>query len=254
MKDWLIEMVQGAGQIAEEYLAHGFSVKYKEDGTIVTSADLHIDRYLRGRIHGRFPEDGILTEESVDNPARITWRRVWIVDPIDGTTAFAEKRPEFGILVALCIDGVAVESVAHFPRLSLTLYGNTEQGALVNGRRVKVSTTHDTEIQIASSSHAHRHLHTASTMPQNSALALVQVIMGEIDACIVTCGPNAGEHDYAWASCALTAAGGRLTDAAGRELRYNKINRSMPPIIVGSNGQVHDEVLRLVNDTYFADE
>jgi myo-inositol-1(or 4)-monophosphatase len=249
MKDWLIEMVRGAGQIAEEYQARGFSVKYKEDGTIVTSADLHIDRYLRGRIHGRFPEDGILTEESVDNAARITWRRVWIVDPIDGTAAFAEKRPEFGILVALCIDGVAVESVAHFPRMNLMLYANVDQGASVDGRPVSVSGAPDIETKIAVLSRAHQHLHTASRMPQNPALALVQVIMGEIGACIVACGPNAGEHDYAWASCALTAAGGRLTDAAGRELRYNKVNRCMPPIIVGSNGRVHEKVLRLMNDT-----
>ncbi|MCL4692146.1 MAG: hypothetical protein KJ060_06510 [Candidatus Hydrogenedentes bacterium] len=249
MKDWLIEIVKEAGLIADEYLAHGFSVKYKENGTIVTSADLHIDRFLRGRIHGRFPDDGILSEESVDNPSRTTWRRVWIVDPIDGTVAFSEKQPEFGILVAMCVDGRAVESVAHFPRMGLTLYGNVDQGAEVNGRPVSVSRSEVPQPKVAALSRAHGHLHTASGMPKNPALALFQVTTGELDACILGCGPNTGEHDYAWASCAVAAAGGRLTDATGKDLRYNKVVRTMPSLIVGSNGLVHDQVLQRLGGT-----
>lgn len=243
MKDWLIEIVREAGQIADEYLAHGFSVKYKENGTIVTSADLHIDRFLRGRIHGRFPDDGVLSEESVDNPARISWRRVWIVDPIDGTVAYAAKRPEFGILVALCIDGAAVESVAHFPKLELTLYANTDQGAAVNGRPVAVSKVKGDAAKVAAMARDLAQLHTAPSMPANPALALFKVVTGEIEGCVIRSGPNSGEHDYAWASAAVRAAGGRFTDAAGNELRYNKIVRTMPSVLVASNGFVHDEIL-----------
>ena len=243
MKEWLTEIAREAGRIAEEYLAAGFTVSHKEDGSIVTSADLHIDRFLRGRLHERFPHDGILSEESIDDPGRLSWRRVWIVDPIDGTAAYADRRPEFGILVALCIDGESVESIAHFPQMGVTLYGDVHEGALVNGRPVKVSTTQGESSTIAAGKGPYEKLHTAPAPIRNNALTLFQVTTGEIDGCVLRCAPNAGEHDYAWASCALPAAGGMLTDVNGERLRYNKANRKMPPVIVGSNGVLHEDLL-----------
>lgn len=247
MNEWLMEIVREAGQIAEEYQVRGFTVKYKEDGSIVTSADLHIDQFIREQIQERFPEDGILTEESVDDPGRLSWRRVWIVDPIDGTAAFADKRPEFGILVALCVDGDSVETVAHFPLMGVTLYANVDQGVFVNGRRVQVSKVTGEPYKVAAGKGPFEALHTAPAPVRNNALALFQVITGEIEGCVISCGAGAGEHDYAWASCALDAAGGRMTDAHGEPLRYNKDDRRMPPVIVGSNGLVHDDLLRQVN-------
>lgn len=248
MNEWLIEMVREAGQIAEEYLASGFTVSYKEDGSIVTSADLHIDRFLQERIHGKFPQDGILSEESKDDPGRLSWRRVWLVDPIDGTAYFADRRPEFGVLVALCIDGQSVEFLAHFPQMGITVYGNLHEGAFVNGRPVKVSTAHGDSIKIAAGKGPYETLHTAPGPVRNNALALFQVATGEIDGCVLRCTPSAGEHDYAWASCALPAAGGKLTDADGQPLRYNKTVRRMPPVLIGSNGLIHEELLRRVKE------
>lgn len=248
MRAWLTEIVREAGQIAVEYLAAGFEVGYKADGSIVTSADLHIDRFLRERIQERFPGDGILSEESTDDPQRLAWRRVWIVDPIDGTAAFAGRRPEFGVLIALCVDGESVASVAHFPQMGVTLYSERNEGAFVNGRRVTVSTVQGESKTIAAGKGPYETLHTAPAPIRNNALALFQVTTGEIDGCVFPCSPTAGEHDYAWASCAVPAAGGMLTDADGHPLRYNKVTRRMPSVLVGSNGLIHDELLRRVKD------
>ncbi len=188
MNEWLMEVVREAGQIAREYQARGFTVKYKGDGSIVTSADLHIDEFLTGRIHGRFPDDGILTEESVDDPKRLSWRRVWIIDPIDGTAAFADKRPEYGILVALCVDGEAVEAVAHFPLMGVTLYANVEQGAFVNGRKVQVSRVSGTGHKVAAGTGPFESLHTASDTD-------TQQCAGHVPS---NCGGNRGLFDFVW--------------------------------------------------------
>jgi myo-inositol-1(or 4)-monophosphatase len=73
----------------------------KQDGSVVTDADLAADRIIREVVGARFPADGILTEEVSDDRARLTKRRCWIADPIDGTQQFVERTGDFDVLVAL---------------------------------------------------------------------------------------------------------------------------------------------------------
>ncbi|MCC6695205.1 MAG: 3'(2'),5'-bisphosphate nucleotidase CysQ [Candidatus Hydrogenedentes bacterium] len=246
MNQWLVETVQEAGRIALEYLERGFTVERKPDGSPVSSADLAVDVFLRDRFHMEFPDDCLLTEESPDDPGRLQRRRVWIMDPIDGTANFISGRPDFGILVALCVDGKAIESVAHFPLLSLTLYARRGDGTYVNGRPVEVSRECTGEPKVVAAKGRFEPLHTAPQLFRNNAMALFQVATGEIEGSVIECSPSAGEHDYAWASCAVEAAGGQLTDADGNPLRYNKLERKMPRVLVGSNGAVHAALLERV--------
>ena len=82
---------------------------FKGPGQIVTAADLEVDRLLHDGLLGAFPGDAWLSEERPDDGARLGRRRVWMVDPIDGTRAFAERLPEFSISVALLVDGAPVK-------------------------------------------------------------------------------------------------------------------------------------------------
>ena len=243
MNDWLIRLAEEAGRTALDYRRVGFDVQTKADGSPVTTADLAIDRFLHDEIAVRHPGDCILSEESEDAPDRLGARRVWIVDPIDGTAHFAGGRDGFGTLIALCVDGAAEECVAHFPALALTLYARCGDGAYVNGRRVAVSTGTGGHAKIATHAQRFLPLHSAPAQIGNNAVAIFKVITGEIDGCVAATTASTGEHDYAWASCAVEAAGGKLTDIQGAPLRYNKPVRTMPSVLVCSNGHIH-EILR----------
>ena len=246
MNEWLIHLAEEAGRTALDFRRNGFEVITKPDGSPVTSADIAIDRYLHEEISARYPSDFILSEESKDDPNRLAAQRVWIADPIDGTSHFVAGRDGFGTLIALCIDGVAVESVAHFPAQGLTLYADRDEGAFVNGRQVNVSDTEDVSARVATHAKRFLTLHTAPVQYANNAVAIFKVISGEIDGCIATTSETTGEHDYAWASCALDAAGGMLTDVFGAPLRYNKPVRTMPRVLVCSNGRIHERLLARV--------
>ena len=79
--------IREAGKRAMELARRGFEVQIKKDRSPVTTADLEVNRVLHEMQETYFPDDGWLSEESPDNPARLDKARVWIVDPIDGTKA-----------------------------------------------------------------------------------------------------------------------------------------------------------------------
>ena len=247
MNDWLVGLAEECGRMALDFLREGFEVKTKPDGSPVTTADLAIDRLIHEEIRGRYPNDCVLSEETPDDPDRLKAERVWIADPIDGTAHFANKRDGFSTLIALCVNGVATETVAHFPVLGLTLYAELSSGAFVNRRRVHIAKHYGDGAKIAAHAPRFAKLHTAPAHYNNNAIAVFKTVAGEIDGCVATTTPSTGEHDYAWASCAVESAGGKLTDLSGAPLRYNKAVRSMPPVLVCSNGFVHEDLLARAN-------
>ena len=104
-----------ASDVALSHFRAGGEHWFKGPGQVVTAADVEIDRLLHERLIGAFPEDAWLSEERADDRARLQRRRVWVVDPIDGTRAFASGLPEFAISVALLVDGVPVLGVVANP-------------------------------------------------------------------------------------------------------------------------------------------
>eukprot|EP01037_Dinobryon_pediforme_P030629 gene30629-34773_t len=73
----------------------------KAGNSPVSEADLAADRLLHQRLTGARPDYGWLSEETADTPRRLGCRRLFVVDPIDGTRAFISGRPIFGTLIAL---------------------------------------------------------------------------------------------------------------------------------------------------------
>ena len=94
-----------AGHQAIRLAAEGFETFTKQDHSPVTSADLAVNEILRESLSPAFPEDGWLSEETPDNSERLDKKRVWIVDPIDGTRSFVRGLPEFCLSVALVENG-----------------------------------------------------------------------------------------------------------------------------------------------------
>jgi len=93
----------------------GYHIGSKGIDNPVTAADLEADRAIKKLLHDPFPEYGWLSEETVDNDARLKCRRVWIVDPLDGTKEFINGIPEFSVAIALVEDGVPILGVTYIP-------------------------------------------------------------------------------------------------------------------------------------------
>ena len=82
------------------------NLKYKDGGSPVTIADREIDQLLSQILPE--PSDGWLSEESLDSDERLSYSRVWVVDPIDGTRSFAAGRSDYSVSIALLVDGQPV--------------------------------------------------------------------------------------------------------------------------------------------------
>ena len=105
----------------------------------VTLADLESDRAIAARLRAAFPADGLLSEETVDDPDRVTKRRSWIVDPMDGTKEFVGRIPEFAVSIALSEEGEPVVGVILNPVVGVAVWATRGGGAYRDGTRVRVS-------------------------------------------------------------------------------------------------------------------
>ncbi len=87
--------------------------------------DQAADGFLQGFLRGRYPGDGILSEETADSEERLEKERVWIVDPLDGTKEYSEMRHDWAVHVALTIGGRCALGVVALPALDELLWGVT---------------------------------------------------------------------------------------------------------------------------------
>jgi 3'(2'), 5'-bisphosphate nucleotidase len=93
------------------------------DKMLADIGDQAADGYLQGVIQGRYPDDGILSEETVDTPERLDKRRCWIIDPLDGTKEYCQLRDDWGVHVALSIDGACGIGVVFLPSQDVLVWG-----------------------------------------------------------------------------------------------------------------------------------
>src|SRR5680860_853729 len=113
--DALSACVRDAGAIALSYFGQEPRSQTKSDGTSVSEADFAVDNYLREQLGKLDPSYGWLSEETEDDPSRLEWSRVWVVDPIDGTRAFLKERPEWTVCAALVENGKPVLAAVFNP-------------------------------------------------------------------------------------------------------------------------------------------
>jgi histidinol phosphatase-like enzyme (inositol monophosphatase family) len=100
------DLADESGKVIRQYFRKSFKTETKTHHDPVTEADKATEQALRAMIADRYPNDGIQGEEFGITPGASG--RVWVIDPIDGTKAFAVGRATFSTLIALCIDGQPV--------------------------------------------------------------------------------------------------------------------------------------------------
>jgi 3'(2'), 5'-bisphosphate nucleotidase len=99
--------------------------------------DQAADGYLQGVLAGRYPDDGVLSEETVDSADRLSKARAWIIDPLDGTKEFSQEREDWAVHVALTLDNECAIAAVDLPSQGKTMYAvslpGQERCGLVGG-------------------------------------------------------------------------------------------------------------------------
>jgi myo-inositol-1(or 4)-monophosphatase len=202
-------------------------VELKAGGDPVTEADQRIDRILRRRL----PRDGEgwLSEETADDPARLDCRRVWIVDPVDGTREFVAGLPEWCISIGLVEGDRPVAGGIFNPAAGNLVLGSLETGVTLNGEPARVSqrTSLRGARVLASRSEVSRgewerfrDSDFEVEVSGSVAYKLALVAVGLADATWTLVPKN--EWDVAAGAALVTAAGGQVLTLDGERPHFNR--------------------------------
>src|SRR5262245_44194480 len=158
-----------------------------------------VNDLLRERLTALAPAYGWLSEETADDPARLTARRVWMVDPIDGTRAFINGSPDWTVVAALVEEGRPIAGAIFAPAHPALFTAARGTGAWRNGERI-AATAGDT-IDRARVAAPKRQIERLATITQRMevlplirslALRFARVADGSYDVALASSNP----HDW----------------------------------------------------------
>ena len=225
-----------AGRIAHARSGSEYERWEKVPGHPVCDVDLEVNAFLREHLSALDPEAGWLSEETLDVSDRIERRRVWVVDPIDGTRDYLGGRAGWCVSVALVEDRVPIIGVLAAPARDEHWTARLGEGAWRNGERVGVSS----RTQFAGSRvpadqlpAADRDL-VAVAKPNSIALRIALVAAGEAD--LVATLRWGFEWDIAAAALIAGEAGAKVTGALGQPLAFNTASGEAFGVLVATPG------------------
>lgn len=256
--DIALRLARQAGDVIMGFYQSGLAVDYKEGDEPVTAADRAADALIAAGLRAAFSGDGLLTEESADDLSRLEKERVWIVDPLDGTTEFITETGDFAVQIALTLHGQPVLGVIYQPvegRLFCAVRG---RGAhqVYDGRTVRLHVSAEPDpasmCLVASRSHYSTFVEAA-----RQALGIREVSrMGSVGLKVGLLAQGACDLYLAttvakeWDLCAphalLLEAGGVLTNLCGELLTYNNAEVAECRGLIGSNGRAHAQIVEIL--------
>jgi myo-inositol-1(or 4)-monophosphatase len=193
----------------------------------VSEADIAVDDLLRDKLRATAPVAAWLSEESVDDPKRLSARYVWCIDPIDGTRAYIAGLPDWAVSAALIADGRPIAACLYAPALDEFFQARSGAGATRNGVAIAVSAGSSLDgLRIAGPRLFLERLATVApsfiTVPRvrSLALRLARVAQGHVD--IAFAGGNSHDWDLAAADLLVHEAGGALRPVEGGTVTYNR--------------------------------
>lgn len=258
-----IQIAREASAVLLQIYATDFAVDFKGSGQSdpVTEADRRANALIVARLRDAFPDDGIIAEESEHNTSVFRRRRIWYVDPLDGTKEFVAKNGEFSVMIGLAIEGRAQLGVVLQPSDDTLYAGEIGRGAFVekNGVRtpLEVSALHETHKLALIVSRSHRPRATGELMQRlgierevssgSVGLKVGQIALQNADLYV-----HMSDKSSAWDTCApeaiLIAAGGRFTDLAGEPIAYGIADVRTRRGILACNSAAFSAVLPVVRE------
>jgi myo-inositol-1(or 4)-monophosphatase len=249
--DVAVAAARRAGEVVREVYERPFAVQQKSHDNPVTEADLRANESIHAAITAAFPDDGWLSEETRDSHERLGRRRVWIVDPLDGTKEFTQHIPEFCICIALVADREPVLGVSYNPVTDELFAAARGRGLTVNGVAAHCTSNGDVASArvLASRSEDKR----GEWDPYKPLMRVELTGSVAFKLALIAAGRADGTFSltpkHEWDICAGAAlileGGGRITDCDGAPLRFNS-EKPLLPGIIATNAALFDPMRAVI--------
>ena len=247
------EAAHRAGDILQRYQKSGARYGWKESGRtqgfsyeVVSEADVEVDAALRETLLGAFPDDGWLSEEGDDDHQRLTKRRVWIVDPLDGTREFLQGVPEYSVSIALAFNGEAVLGTIYNPAADEMFNATTES----QDERFELEPVQSLTDSYMLVGRGEWHFGDLPPVPEGTkvmpvgSIAYRMALLATGKGCLVFTAGRRSEWDIAAGTALLAAAGATVTDIDGNPLQFNQAKPSVKGLIAASPN-IHSEARQM---------
>jgi myo-inositol-1(or 4)-monophosphatase len=239
----LCDAVREAGELALGMSRMGVATWDKHDGTPVSDADLAVDKLLAARLGAAVPGAGWLSEETARSEATAGSDLVWIVDPIDGTSAFVAGTDHWCVGASLVQHGRPVLACAYAPAQQRFYEAVRGGGTRLNGAPLQVSATGDLEgariiahTSVLKATRWRSGLAPAMTCAMTTSLILRQCLVatGEYDLALAF--GLKSDWDLAPGDLIVSEAGGSVRDLDGRLPVYNQTSTRQNGLMAGPAG------------------
>ena len=223
-----------AGKIAKEISQRGAKVSIKTDKSPVTDGDLAVDKLLKDKIKSLTHHIPVISEETVNINIENKDKTFWLIDPIDGTRDYIEKKDEYTLNAALIINLKPAIGIVYAPakdRLFFS-YGKDLAFEINNGKTVKLNCKKKNASEIIGLENSgntpnevldiYKKYKVSQTLKMSSSLKFCVLAAGEAD--IYAAKARAFEWDIAAGHAILVHAGGFITTHEEEEILYGKKN------------------------------
>lgn len=220
-----------AAQLAEH--AGRILLQVRESGLITgkplgKAGDETANQFLVHALRHLRPDDGLLSEESKDTAVRLDKKRVWIVDPVDGTREYGEARSDWAVHVALAIDGAAEVGAVALPGLGEVL--RTDQRISLKPAATKPRLVVSRSRPASEAVEVAKRIGGELVEMGSAGAKAMAVVRGEAEIYLHSGG------QYEWDSCAPVAVarahGLHCSRIDGSPLVYNQRDTYMPDLLI----------------------
>ena len=241
----ITRLAEEAGALILEIYNSDFAVREKGDGSPVTMADEAAEAHIMAGLRGLTPDIPAVGEEESSQGIDIEVGSgpFWLVDPLDGTKEFINRRTEFTVNIGLIEHGAPTMGVVHAPAMDVTYAGagpgtaTRRQGA-EPAKPIRARTVPATGA-VVTASRSHGDMERIQQLMDSRAMSRMITTGSSIKFCLIAAGeadiyPRYGhtrEWDTAAAHAVLAAAGGTVRTLAGDELAYGKAHFLNPEFI-----------------------
>ena len=242
------QIAREAGKMIRNYFNSSYEVEFKNDKSPVTTADIAANNHIEQQLSKLTPDIPRISEESENTSYEVRkhWDGFWLIDPLDGTREFVNKRPDFTVNIALIYQQHPILGCIYLPMADQLYFAHNKDHAYRQDQntspfKINVSAKQKNIPRICGSrSHAGKSMQRfLNTVGEHQLIAKGS----SIKSCLVADGsadvyPRFGptwEWDTAAAQCILEQAGGHMTNLEMNSLQYNKESLLNPSFIAFAN-------------------
>lgn len=242
----IVDAARKAGQIALSYFGDNPEVWMKEGDSPVSEADHAADKYLRETLLAARPDYGWLSEETTDDGTRFERRRVFVVDPIDGTRGFIQGNPKWCVSVAVIENGRPNCGVLDCPALGEIYQASIGGGSWLNGKRITENNM-TSPLRISGPKPlvnnyarvAGESIDSGAFVP-SLAYRLANVATGVLDGNYAKA--NCHDWDIAAVDLIISESGAKLSGLDGNKITYNR-QKITHGVLVAAHNLLHGPML-----------